>query len=133
MSLPNLVEVKDVKGVYSDLPNSINAAVKNYISIATMDTYQDANINETPTDENILHNLKLACCYKILMWLESTGKIESSSNEISSMKDAGFSVSFKQSASGNNQPKSYSENYVYYLNKLKGRPPIGGSSRRGWG
>jgi hypothetical protein len=132
MSFPNLVEVKDVKKVYTDLPSSVNAAVKNYISTATMDTYQDANIKEVPTDENILHNLKLACSYRILMWLESTGKIESSSNEIASMKDAGFSVSFKQSPSGNNQPKSYSEWYVNYLNKIKPRPPVGGSSRRGW-
>jgi len=132
MSFLNLVEVKDVKGVYPELPSNLNTPVKNYIPTATMDTYQDAKINELPTDEMVLHNLKLACCYKILMWLESGGKIESSSNEISSMKDAGFSIAFRQTASGNNQPKSYSEWYVYYLNKLKPRPPVGGSSLRGW-
>jgi hypothetical protein len=132
MSFPNLAEVKDVKVVYPDLPSSVNAAIKNYIPTATEDTYQDAHIEEVPTDAKILHNLKLACCYKILVWLESTGKIETSNNEIASMKDSGFSVTFKQSSSGKKQPKSYGENYVYYLNKIKGRPPVGGSSRRGW-
>ncbi|KYC51577.1 MAG: hypothetical protein AMQ22_01268 [Candidatus Methanofastidiosum methylothiophilum] len=132
MSFPNLIEVKDVKKIFPDLESNLNTPIKNYIPTATWDTYQDAEVKEVPTDEAKLNNLKMACSYKVLMWLEGSGKIESSSNEITSMKDAGFSVTFKQAVSSKKQPKSYSEWYAYYLNRLKSRPPVGGKSRRGW-
>jgi hypothetical protein len=126
VSLTNLCEVKDIRNEYPDLPTSMNSKVKNKIPTATIDTYQDAKLSEDATDEMILHNLKMACVYKILIWLEGLGSIEGYNTDVSSFKDGDFAVTFKGKESSG-QPTSYQGWYKYYLSKIKTpRPPVGG-------
>lgn len=127
MAFDDLCTIQDIRAEYPDLATTHNSSINKKIPGATIEVYADAGLTETPTDETSLYNLKMACIYFILSWLEENGMVDSGSGEISSMGDGDFSVTFNQVRveSKGGIAKGYDEKYLKYIRKLKPLPPVG--------
>lgn len=126
MAFADLCELQDIKNEYPDIPTSMNSRIKNKIPDFTREVYNDSNTTETPSDEDTLYYMKMACIYKALVWLEQVGKIQPLGGNIQSMNDGDFSVTFaNQGGVNQSTPKTNLEWYGYYMRKLKPLPPIG--------
>jgi hypothetical protein len=130
-SFPDLCELSDIKTVYQKFPSTLNGIAKANISRITNDIYNDLKFTEIPDDDK-LENMKWACVFKVLTYLETLGLVEGSSQNISRLGDGDFNIMYKdQPEKGvGNIPRSYEEWYGYYFRKLLPRPPLG--SRNNW-
>ena len=63
---------------------------------------------------------RMACVYGVLNWLE-THKIINRSENLKSITEGNISITYTEH---NTNPQTYQELYKYYLNFLKGIPPI---------
>ena len=127
MSFPNLCTVQDVKGLYLDFPSALNGMAKNHIIRFTSDIYSDLHLTTQVTDPDKLEDMKWACAFKVLAYLESLGLIEGSSEDLVRMSDGDFMVMFQKFQKQNlgEMPTTFKNWYAYYMRKLLPRPPIG--------
>lgn len=138
MPFDDLCSIDDIKGIFYDFPASLTPLANELISNFTQTIYQDAHITTTPVPDGTLlteqkiFNMKLACSFKVLAYMESMGLVETSSDNIVRMMDGDFMVMYQKDARAGlgDMPGTYRGLYGYYFRKLLPLPPKG--SKHNW-